>query len=190
MATAPSATAGGSATTGVLAPVDAQRAIALLEDSLEKLAFLGSLTPDIMAHRDELAAAVGDEISAMIEQQHELEVQYEALIRERAAAEVSAGFLFLDLKVYTYVDGWATTVRIKKKKLFLSLRLIWLCFDAMVSAIVKHPILGCCGRGGASVPVLAKQHDVKMSTCPKRFHLPPQETSETPPTDSSAQHLE
>ena len=69
-------------------PVDAQRTIALIEDAIEKLSFLGSLTPDIMAHRDELAAAVGEEITKLIEEQHNLEKRYEDLTRQRAEAEV------------------------------------------------------------------------------------------------------
>lgn len=71
-----------------LNPVDAQRSIALIEDAIEKLSFLGSLTPDIMAHRDELAAAVGEEITRLIEEQHSLEKRYEELTRQRSEAEV------------------------------------------------------------------------------------------------------
>ena len=38
-----------------LKPIMAQRSIAVIEDCLEKLAFLGSITPDVLAHRDELS---------------------------------------------------------------------------------------------------------------------------------------
>eukprot|EP01138_Halocafeteria_seosinensis_P014921 gb/GECG01015232.1/.p1 GENE.gb/GECG01015232.1/~~gb/GECG01015232.1/.p1 ORF type:complete len:393 (+),score=101.58 gb/GECG01015232.1/:1-1179(+) len=73
-----------------LNPVDAQRSIALIEDAIEKLSFLGSLTPDIMAHRDELAAAVGEEITRLIEEQHNLEKRYEELTRQRSEAEATS----------------------------------------------------------------------------------------------------
>ena len=49
-----------------LSAIEAQRAIAVLEECLEKLAFLGSITPDVLAHRDELSQFVGDEISRII----------------------------------------------------------------------------------------------------------------------------
>ena len=49
-----------------LSAIEAQRAIAVLEECLEKLAFLGSITPDVLAHRDELSQFVGDEISGVL----------------------------------------------------------------------------------------------------------------------------
>ena len=49
-----------------LSAIEAQRAIAVLEECLEKLAFLGSITPDVLAHRDELSQFVGDEISELL----------------------------------------------------------------------------------------------------------------------------
>ena len=47
---------GGAAGAGgaVLSPVEAQRAVAVLEETTEKLTFLGSITPDVLQHRDEL----------------------------------------------------------------------------------------------------------------------------------------
>ena len=66
-----------------LSAIEAQRAIAVLEECLEKLAFLGSITPDVLAHRDELSQFVGDEISRIIEEQKRLEQKYEELIAQR-----------------------------------------------------------------------------------------------------------
>lgn len=66
-----------------LSPVEAHRVIAVLEETLEKLTFLDSITPDVLAHRDELAALVGDEIGRIISEQRTLERRYEALIKER-----------------------------------------------------------------------------------------------------------
>ena len=70
-------------TTVKLAAIEAQRTIAVLEECLEKLAFLGSITPDVLAHRDELSQFVGDEISRIIEEQRRLEQRYEELIAQR-----------------------------------------------------------------------------------------------------------
>ena len=48
-----------------------------------KVIFLGSITPDVLAHRDELSQFVGDEISRIIEEQKRLEQKYEELIAQR-----------------------------------------------------------------------------------------------------------
>lgn len=70
---------------GVLTPIEAQRAIAVAEETIEKLSFLGSITPDVLQHRDELSKFVGDEISRIIQEQRQLEARYEALIAQRGA---------------------------------------------------------------------------------------------------------
>lgn len=57
--------------------------IAVLEETVEKLTFLGSITPDVLQHRDELSRFVGDEISRIIHDQRTLELRYEELITER-----------------------------------------------------------------------------------------------------------
>ena len=57
--------------------------IAILDEAVEKLGFLGSITPDVLQHRDELSRFVGDEISRIIFDQKNLELKYEDLIRER-----------------------------------------------------------------------------------------------------------
>mmetsp|Transcript_15854 Transcript_15854/g.36781 ORF Transcript_15854/g.36781 Transcript_15854/m.36781 type:complete len:399 (+) Transcript_15854:52-1248(+) len=66
-----------------LAPLEAQRAVAVLDEAVEKLTFLGSITPDVLQHRDELSKFVGDEISRIIVEQRHLEARYEELIAER-----------------------------------------------------------------------------------------------------------
>ena len=50
-----------------LTPEQSHRIIAVLEESSEKLGFLGSITPDLLQHRDELSKFVGDEISRIIQ---------------------------------------------------------------------------------------------------------------------------
>ena len=64
--------------------VECARVSAIVEEALEKLSFLASITPDVMAHRDELSQIVGDEITRIIQEQRGLEVRYEELIAQRA----------------------------------------------------------------------------------------------------------
>ena len=56
-----------------------------IEEALEKLSFLASITPDVMAHRDELSQIVGDEITRIIQEQRGLEIRYEQLISQRTS---------------------------------------------------------------------------------------------------------
>ena len=44
-----------------------------------------SITPDVMAHRDELSQIVGDEITRIIQEQRGLETRYEHLIAQRTS---------------------------------------------------------------------------------------------------------
>ena len=67
-----------------LSPVEAQRVNAVLEETIEKLEFLGTITPNVLTQRDELSKMVGDEISRLIEGQRKLEQKYENLIAQRA----------------------------------------------------------------------------------------------------------
>jgi hypothetical protein len=64
--------------------VEAERAIAIMEDTTEKLSFLDSITPDILQHRDELSKFIGDEISKTMSEQCVLEKKYERLIEQRS----------------------------------------------------------------------------------------------------------
>ena len=69
----------------MLAYVESERIISVLEDTTEKLAFLDSITPDVLQHRDELSKFIGDEISRTMAEQKSLEKRYEELIETRAA---------------------------------------------------------------------------------------------------------
>eukprot|EP00033_Pygsuia_biforma_P001291 GCRY01001459.1.p1 GENE.GCRY01001459.1~~GCRY01001459.1.p1 ORF type:complete len:388 (-),score=70.83 GCRY01001459.1:461-1624(-) len=68
---------------GVLSPCESKYASAVIEEAVQRLAVLSSITPDILMHRDELAQMVGEEISSIIEQQRVLEEKYEELISRR-----------------------------------------------------------------------------------------------------------
>ncbi|CAM9864133.1 unnamed protein product [Chrysoparadoxa australica] len=59
--------------------------VAMLEDTGERLTFLGSITPDVLQHRDELSKFVGDEISRIIQEQRQLGARYAELIAQRSA---------------------------------------------------------------------------------------------------------
>jgi len=59
--------------------------VAIIEETIEKLHFLESITPDVLQHRDELSKFVGDEISRIIQEQRVLETRYEELIAQRGA---------------------------------------------------------------------------------------------------------
>eukprot|EP00302_Diacronema_sp_CCMP2436_P027445 CAMPEP_0179937600 /NCGR_PEP_ID=MMETSP0983-20121128/14421_1 /TAXON_ID=483367 /ORGANISM="non described non described, Strain CCMP 2436" /LENGTH=429 /DNA_ID=CAMNT_0021843349 /DNA_START=15 /DNA_END=1305 /DNA_ORIENTATION=- len=63
--------------------IDAARISSIVEEALEKLSFLASITPDVMAHREELSQIVGDEITRIISEQRALETQYEQLVAQR-----------------------------------------------------------------------------------------------------------
>jgi len=68
-----------------LTVIEAARISAIVEEALEKLSFLASITPDVMAHRDELSQIVGDEITRIIQEQRGLEMRYEQLIGQRTS---------------------------------------------------------------------------------------------------------
>ncbi len=67
-----------------LGPIESQRVIAVLEETVEKLEFLGTITPNVLTQREELSKMVGDEISRLIEDQRTLEQRYENLIAQRS----------------------------------------------------------------------------------------------------------
>ena len=53
----------------VLGTIEAHGTEVFLEEAFEKLSFLGSITPDVLQHRDELSQFVGAEISRIIQEQ-------------------------------------------------------------------------------------------------------------------------
>ena len=53
------------------------------------LIVLGSVTPDLYQHRDELSRFIGDEITRAINEQRTLEKRYEELMTQRADLKVS-----------------------------------------------------------------------------------------------------
>jgi len=67
-----------------LSPLESQRVQCILTDTVECLTFLGALTPDILAQKDELSLTVGVEISRVIEEQKKLEKRYEELVLQRS----------------------------------------------------------------------------------------------------------
>ena len=64
--------------------MESERIVAVLEDAVEKLTFLDSITPDVLQHRDELSKFIGDEIQRTMNEQQSLESRYEELIEKRA----------------------------------------------------------------------------------------------------------
>lgn len=66
-----------------LQAVEAFRAQVLLEEALKKLNFLTSMNTSASVHGDELTQFMGDEISRIIQEQRDLERQYEQLIADR-----------------------------------------------------------------------------------------------------------
>mmetsp|Transcript_17383 Transcript_17383/g.54281 ORF Transcript_17383/g.54281 Transcript_17383/m.54281 type:complete len:141 (-) Transcript_17383:835-1257(-) len=67
----------------MLSFVESRRVAAVIEETVDKLNFLDSITPDVLQHRDELSKFVGDEISRIISEQRQLEQRYECLINQR-----------------------------------------------------------------------------------------------------------
>ena len=77
--------AGAAMSTSSLTVIESARISSIIEEALEKLSFLASITPDVMAHRDELSQIVGDEITRIIQEQRGLELRYEELIAQRSS---------------------------------------------------------------------------------------------------------
>ena len=63
--------------------IESRRVAVVIEDAIEKLTFLESISPDVLQHRDELSKFVGDEISRIISVLRQLEQRYECLIAQR-----------------------------------------------------------------------------------------------------------
>jgi hypothetical protein len=60
-------------------PIEGARIIACLEEAIEKLSFLNTLTPDVLAHRDELSNLVSDEVTTLINEQRNLEQEFNVI---------------------------------------------------------------------------------------------------------------
>ena len=73
------------AMSAVLSNIEAARISAILQEATEKLSFLGSITPDVVACRDELLRTVGDEVTRGIGAQRVLERRYEELVTQRSS---------------------------------------------------------------------------------------------------------
>lgn len=74
----------------VLTPVEAASASALLDDCCDKLAFLGTISPDVNEHKMEESNRIGDEMSRIIAEQRKLEERFEQLIAQRSQLKTSS----------------------------------------------------------------------------------------------------
>lgn len=95
--------------------------MALLEEAIEKLSFLGSITPDVLTHKDELSKFVGDEISRIVEEQKRLETKYEELITERMSLKGLANKLQYKV-VQAQISDVSRLVRESTKQLCRNLK--------------------------------------------------------------------
>jgi hypothetical protein len=95
--------------------------VALLEEAIEKLSFLGSITPDVLTHKDELSKFVGDEISRIVDEHKRLEVKYEELITERMSLKGLANKLQYKV-VQAQISDVSRLVRESTKQLCRNLK--------------------------------------------------------------------
>ena len=68
-----------------LSPIEALRVTACLHEAIQKLEFLNTLTPDVLANRDDLAKMVGEEITVLIQEQKDLERKFQDLVQKQHA---------------------------------------------------------------------------------------------------------
>lgn len=73
-----------------LRPLDALCVAAAVEDGLDRLRILQSLTPQVVAQRDELSNILGDTVASIIKEQKAGEKKYEELIKQRATLKTNA----------------------------------------------------------------------------------------------------
>ena len=73
-----------------LSPAEAVSMSALLDDCCEKLAFLGTISPDVNEHKMEESNRIGDEMSRIIAEQRQLEDRFEQLIQQRSELKASS----------------------------------------------------------------------------------------------------
>ena len=95
--------------------------MALLEEAIERLSFLGSITPDVLTHKDELSRFVGEEISRIVEEQKKLEAKYEQLITERMSLKGLANKMQYKV-VQAQISDVSNAVRESTKQLCQNLK--------------------------------------------------------------------
>lgn len=67
-----------------LRPLEAICVAGAVEDCLDRLRVLASLTPNVITQRDELSSILGDKVARIIEQQKECETKYEKYVKRRS----------------------------------------------------------------------------------------------------------
>ncbi|KAK8884990.1 hypothetical protein M9Y10_044118 [Tritrichomonas musculus] len=67
-----------------LQPLEAICVAGAVEDCLDRLRVLQSLTPNVITQRDELSNILGDTVAQIIEQQKKCEANYERLVKQRS----------------------------------------------------------------------------------------------------------
>ncbi|KAH0789051.1 IQ motif, EF-hand binding site [Histomonas meleagridis] len=67
-----------------LKPLEAICVAGAVEDCLDRLRVLQSLTPNVITQRDELSNILGDTVSQLIDEQKKKELHYEQLIKQRS----------------------------------------------------------------------------------------------------------
>ena len=107
----------------ILNPTEAFRAAAALEQTIEKLNFLSSLTPDVHALHDEVATMVGGELTRVIENQRALEKRYDDLVEERSVLKLKGHAHKAKLKeVMVEIETVSYNLRESVKTLIRSLK--------------------------------------------------------------------
>ena len=73
-----------------LTPIESVRVSACLHEAIQKLEFLNTLTPDVLANRDDLAKMVGEEITVLIQEQKDLEKEFQELVQKQHAMNATS----------------------------------------------------------------------------------------------------
>jgi hypothetical protein len=106
-----------------LNPTDAIRASVALEQAVDKLNFLSSLTPDVNALHDEVATMVGGELTRVIDHQRALETRYDNLVEQRAVLKSKGHAHKAKLKeVITEIETVSYELRESVKTIIRSLK--------------------------------------------------------------------
>eukprot|EP00792_Barthelona_sp_PAP020_P006459 TRINITY_DN2999_c0_g1_i4.p1 TRINITY_DN2999_c0_g1~~TRINITY_DN2999_c0_g1_i4.p1 ORF type:complete len:393 (+),score=132.57 TRINITY_DN2999_c0_g1_i4:65-1243(+) len=72
-----------STKTTTFPPAEAQCVSAIIEECVEKLALLTSVTPDVSSRRDELGRILGDDITKTLTKQKDLENKFATIVKEK-----------------------------------------------------------------------------------------------------------